>query len=34
MEQINQARLQYLLVSSKNPTHLKTVVVMLEAHGI
>jgi hypothetical protein len=34
MEQINQARLQCLLVSSKDPAHLKTVVAMLEAHGI
>jgi hypothetical protein len=31
---INEARLQYLLVSSKDPAHLKTVVAMLHAHGI
>jgi hypothetical protein len=34
MEWINEARLRCLLVSSKDPAHLKTVVAMLHAHGI
>jgi hypothetical protein len=34
MEQIDEARLRCLLVSSKDPTHLRTVVAMLQAHGI
>ena len=34
MEQINQARLRCLLISSKDPAHLKTVVAMLQEHGI
>jgi hypothetical protein len=34
MECINEARLRCLLVSSKDPVHLKTVIAMLHAHGI
>jgi hypothetical protein len=34
MEQFNEARLRCLLVSSKDPAHLKTVVAMLQEHGI
>jgi hypothetical protein len=34
MEQITQARLQCLLVSSKDAAHVKAVVAILEAHGI
>jgi hypothetical protein len=34
MEWINEARLRCLLVSSKDPAHLKTVVAILHAHGI
>ena len=34
MEWINESRLRCLLVSSKDPAHLKTVVAMLHAHGI
>jgi hypothetical protein len=34
MEQISKARLQCLLVSSKDPAHLKTVVSMLQERGI
>jgi hypothetical protein len=34
MEWINEARLRCLLVSSKDPAHLKTVVAMLHAHEI
>ena len=34
MEWINEGRLRCLLVSSKDPAHLKTVVAMLQAHGI
>lgn len=34
MEQTNKARLRCLLVSSKDPAHLKTVVAMLQEQGI